>query len=133
MRRFMAAAVTVLVVVTLLLALIWAGQRRAMYFPFGSPGSPAESGLPGAEPVTLTTADGLTLQGWFLPAPRTPAAFTAIVFNGNAGNRSFRAPLATALNRHNIAVLLFDYRGFGGNPGSPTEDGLAADARAAHA
>jgi fermentation-respiration switch protein FrsA (DUF1100 family) len=28
-------------------------------------------------------------------------------------------------------VLLFDYRGFGGNPGSPTEIGLAADARAA--
>ncbi len=30
-----------------------------------------------------------------------------------------------------LSVLLFDYRGFGGNPGAPTEDGLAADARAA--
>jgi uncharacterized protein len=28
-------------------------------------------------------------------------------------------------------VLLFDYRGYGGNPGSPSEKGLAADARAA--
>jgi fermentation-respiration switch protein FrsA (DUF1100 family) len=28
-------------------------------------------------------------------------------------------------------VLLFDYRGYGGNPGSPTEQGLAADARGA--
>ena len=54
-----------------------------------------------------------------------------IVFNGNAGNRAFRAPLADALARANLAVLLFDYRGFGGNPGSPTEAGLSIDARAA--
>jgi len=32
-----------------------------------------------------------------------------------------------------MAVLLFDYRGFGGNAGRPTEDGLARDARAARA
>ena len=30
-------------------------------------------------------------------------------------------------------VLLVDYRGYGGNPGTPTENGLAADSRAAHA
>jgi pimeloyl-ACP methyl ester carboxylesterase len=28
-------------------------------------------------------------------------------------------------------VLLFDYRGYGGNPGSPSEEGLAHDVRAA--
>src|SRR5262249_11966149 len=32
-----------------------------------------------------------------------------------------------------FSVLLLDYRGYGGNPGSPTEDGLLADARAARA
>ena len=32
-----------------------------------------------------------------------------------------------------LSVLLFDYRGYGGNPGRPSEDGLAADARAAQA
>jgi fermentation-respiration switch protein FrsA (DUF1100 family) len=54
-----------------------------------------------------------------------------IVFNGNAGNRSFRAPLAAALSQRGFAVLLFDYRGYGGNPGRPSESGLLADARAA--
>ena len=29
-------------------------------------------------------------------------------------------------------MLLFDYRGYGGNPGSPSERGLARDVRAAH-
>ncbi len=31
-----------------------------------------------------------------------------------------------------MAVLLFDYRGYGGNPGSPSERGLALDVRAAY-
>ena len=59
------------------------------------------------------------------------AATTVLVFNGNAGNRSHRVPLATALRRRGFQVFLFDYRGFGGNPGTPTERGLALDARAA--
>jgi fermentation-respiration switch protein FrsA (DUF1100 family) len=54
-----------------------------------------------------------------------------LVCNGNGGDRSMRAPLAAALSRMGLAVLLFDYRGYGGNPGHPTEEGLAADARAA--
>jgi fermentation-respiration switch protein FrsA (DUF1100 family) len=56
-----------------------------------------------------------------------------IVFNGNAGDRSFRAPLAAALNQAGLSVLLFDYRGYGNNPGSASEDGLVRDARAARA
>ena len=80
--------------------------------------------------MSFPTADGLTLKGWFVSRTATPE-FTVIVFNGNAGNRAFRAPLADALSRSNLAVLLFDYRGFGGNPGSPTEEGLSTDARAA--
>jgi fermentation-respiration switch protein FrsA (DUF1100 family) len=44
-----------------------------------------------------------------------------------------RAALAVAMNRMGLSVLLFDYRGYGGNPGRPTEEGLAADARAAQA
>ncbi len=42
-----------------------------------------------------------------------------------------RAPLARALAGHGLAVLLFDYRGYGGNPGRPSEAGLARDVRAA--
>src|SRR5262249_14734135 len=54
-----------------------------------------------------------------------------LVCNGNAGDRSHRVPLATALAGRGYAVLLFDYRGYAGNPGRPTEPGLRADARAA--
>jgi fermentation-respiration switch protein FrsA (DUF1100 family) len=113
-----------------LLALLWVGQRRLMYFPDGRVSAPREVGLAGVESVRFPTADGLELAGWFVPAGAEAKA-TVLVFNGNAGNRAYRAPLATALAAHGFNVLLFDYRGFGGNPGSPTEIGLAADARAA--
>ena len=115
----------------LALALLWVGQRRMIYFPFGNVPAAARQGLPRAEDVTFTTDDGMTLHGWFVPAASTPARFTVIVFNGNAGHRGMRAPLAAALARHGVATLLFDYRGYGDNAGSPSEDGLAQDARAA--
>jgi hypothetical protein len=105
-------------------------QRRLMYFPLRGVPGPHSVGLEGATPVSFQTADGLTLNGWFVTRTNTPE-FTVIVFNGNAGNRAFRAPLADALASANMAVLLFDYRGFGENGGSPTENGLKNDARAA--
>ncbi len=43
-----------------------------------------------------------------------------------------RLPLARALADEGFTVLLFDYRGYGGNAGSPSESGLALDARAAY-
>ena len=113
------------------LALLWVGQRRMIYLPFGNVPLLASSGLPRAEDVEFTTHDGVTLHGWFVPAASTPARFTVIVFNGNAGHRGMRAPLAAALSRHGVATLLFDYRGYGDNTGRPSEDGLAQDARAA--
>ena len=123
-------AVATLVVLVALGALVWSQQRRLIYFPFGAVPNPAEVGLRGAEAVSFSTVDGLTLSGWFVHRSENPD-FTVIVFNGNAGNRAYRASLADALARDNLAVLLFDYRGFGGNPGSPTQEGLERDARAA--
>jgi fermentation-respiration switch protein FrsA (DUF1100 family) len=125
-------AVAALVVLLFTAGIVWTQQRRLMYFPFGGVPSLAAMGLDGAVPVSFPTIDGHTLSGWFVTRTERPQ-FTAIVFNGNAGNRAFRAPLADALARENLAVLLFDYRGFGGNPGSPTEEGLKLDARAARA
>jgi fermentation-respiration switch protein FrsA (DUF1100 family) len=95
--------------------------------------TPGEIGLTDVEPVTFETTDGLRLSGWFVAASEPSPHVTVLVFNGNAGNRAHRAPLAAAFHRHGLQVLLFDYRGYGGNPGTPTEKGLAADSRAARA
>lgn len=108
-------------------------QRRLIYLPSGSVSAPAAAGLEAAETVAFTTDDGLTLRGWFVPAAASPAKATVVVFNGNGGNRALRAPLAEGLSRRGLATLLFDYRGYGDSEGTPSEDGLALDARAARA
>lgn len=105
-------------------------QRRLIYFPSRGPMVPVAAVMSGGEDVVLETEDGLRLGAWFLPAPGGPAV---LICNGNAGDRALRAPLAAALHSAGLSVLLFDYRGYGGNPGRPSEQGLAADARAARA
>jgi fermentation-respiration switch protein FrsA (DUF1100 family) len=109
---------------------IWVFQRRFIYFPSQVLPDLAAV-LPGAEEVMFPTEDGLTLAAWLVPAARGANGGTVVLFNGNAGNRGDRTPLAQALAERGYGVLLVDYRGYGENPGSPTEDGLLADGRAA--
>jgi len=129
----MGALTTGVVLAILLVATIWIFQRRLIYFPFGDVPVPRLVGLAVAEPVVFPTTDGLRLHGWLVPPLEPRAGATILVFNGNAGHRGFRSTLAAALRERGYGVLLFDYRGYGGNPGTPTEEGLAADARAARA
>lgn len=126
------AALVVLVVVGLFIAVIWAFQRRLIYFPSAAPLPRAHDVIDGARDVTLETSDGLSLGAWFFRARGRPNGLSVLVANGNAGDRSLRAPLAEALAEEGFAVLLFDYRGYGGNSGHPSEDGLARDVRAAY-
>jgi uncharacterized protein len=105
-------------------------QRKLIYFPDRSPVGAAAELVRGARDVTLRTADGLELTAWFVPSD--DAGGRAVLFApGNGGNRAGRATLARALTERGFAVLMLDYRGYGGNPGVPSEKGLAADADAA--
>lgn len=104
-------------------------QRRLIYFPDSSKVPPAGRVIDGARDVTLHTSDGLELGAWLVPAGGDVQLDIAVlVAPGNGGNRAGRAGLARELSRRGLAVLLMDYRGYGGNPGSPSEQGLIADA-----
>jgi fermentation-respiration switch protein FrsA (DUF1100 family) len=126
-RRALVGLGIVVCAVALVTGLLWGLQRRLVFLPQGEPG-PAPAA---AREVELATSDGLRLGGWFFPAD--DGAPAVLVAGGNGGNRGLRAPLAQALHDAGLAVLLFDYRGYAGNPGSPSEEGLALDVRAARA
>ncbi|MEO3805011.1 alpha/beta hydrolase [Nonomuraea sp. B1E8] len=123
-------ALVIVAVLVLLLGLLWIFQRRLIYLPDGARVPPAGQVIPGARDVSFTTGDGLTLGAWYVPGDHE---VTVLVAGGNAGNRLHRAPLARALAARGLPVLLMDYRGYGGNPGTPTEEGLRLDALAARA
>jgi len=129
-RALLRVAIAVVLVLAVLTALLWSLQRRLVYLPSGGPLPAAADVLPGGRDVVLRTSDGLNLGAWFVPAP-TADGPAVLVANGNGGHRGLRLPLARALADRGLGVLLFDYRGYGGNPGSPSEEGLARDVRAA--
>ena len=120
------------VILGIVVGMLYALQRQLIYFPDATPVPPAADDIPGARDVTLNTTDGLELGAWFVPAAGREDTGMAVLFApGNGGNREGRATFAEALSERGFAVLLMDYRGYGGNPGSPSEEGLATDANAA--
>ncbi|MFX0537876.1 alpha/beta hydrolase [Ornithinimicrobium sp. Y1847] len=119
-------------VVGVVVTLIWSLQRQLMYFPARSdPGSVANIATGGRD-LTLRTADGLELGAWLLPPDeQADSGYAVVMAPGNGGHRGGRLGLGEQLAEQGLAVLLLDYRGYGGNPGSPTREGLAQDADAA--
>ncbi|OQX48160.1 MAG: hypothetical protein B0D87_07185 [Candidatus Sedimenticola endophacoides] len=112
--------------------LLYLGQGRLLYHPTPlarAPGvDPGRIGL-AFEEVTLMSADGPRLSGWFIPA-RNPRA-TLLFCHGNAGNISHRLDSIRLFHELGLSVLIFDYRGFGRSEGAPGEEGTYLDAHAA--
>ena len=125
----LAGALAVLVVLSGVL-LMWL-EDRLIYFPEPWPASFDASGRAQrpVEDVHIRTADGVSLHGWWLES--RGASRTLLFLHGNAGNLTGRLPWLVALSRLPANVLAIDYRGYGLSDGTPTEEGLAEDARAA--
>lgn len=126
--------VTLLVLMVVLLyagvaVFLYVMQRPMLYPAFGGRTAPSQAGLPGVEEVTLTTPDGETLLAWWKPP--APGARTILFLHGNAGNLAMRAGRIQLLTADGTGLLLPAYRGYSGSTGSPTEEGLATDARTA--
>jgi pimeloyl-ACP methyl ester carboxylesterase len=118
--------VVILVVIVLAIGLLWLGQRRIIYLPDRSAPVPTAP----VREIAISTSDGLRLSAWLVPSSGPDRGIAVLVAPGNAGNRAHRLPLAAAMARAGLTVLLLDYRGYGGNPGGPSEEGLAYDVRA---
>ena len=83
----------------------------------------------GYSAVSFPTADGLTLSAaWRPPALGRPVV---LFFHGNGDSWTGAAAANRTLAEAGYGLLLVEYRGYGENPGEPSEDGLYADARGA--
>jgi len=116
-------------------------QRKFIYLPSRESNlSPRDYGFAPQQAQSLEnkTEDGLTIRGWHINSGRgglvlAKAPLVDLFFCGNAGNRSDRNNAFHQLISLGPHVACFDYRGFGDSEGSPDEEGLARDARAAWA
>jgi fermentation-respiration switch protein FrsA (DUF1100 family) len=123
--QFLAAAAAVY---ALLVGMLFIGQRALMYQPGHDRGTPSEAGLPEAREVRVETPDGLVLAAWFV-APKDDRP-VVLYFHGNAGTIRGRAFKAELLAGQGIGTFLAEYRGYGGNPGKPSEAAFYGDAEA---
>ncbi len=110
-------------------AALFVFQRNLMYHPDSTVPAPTTSAVSEMEAVSLATDDGLRLLAWYRPAAAQRA--TVVYFHGNAGHIGHRGDKVRPYLDAGLGVLLVSYRGYAGNPGAPTEDGLYADGRAA--
>lgn len=115
-----------LVFVVAATALLYTQQRRLI---FPAPASYPEAPPPGFLLIHTQTADGLRLAAFYRAAP--PGRRTILFFHGNGDNLLGALQATRGPADSGSGLLLVEYRGYGGNPGSPGEAGLYRDGDAA--
>ena len=104
-------------------------QRALLYHPDSSSPDRATLVRSGFQPLSVKTVDGLELESWWRK-PAEPGRLTVALFHGNAGHHGHRLQGVLPLIEAGYGIVLASYRGYGGNPGRPSEDGLYDDGRA---
>jgi len=133
-RRFLFSLLKGAVIVyAMVVGILWFMQDTMLYHRSdGAPMLNDPTLLPKRGIVCLATEDGLNLRSWYFRAARADAP-VVVFFHGNAGDIGNHLPFAKFLIEAGYGVLAVEYRGYGGNPGTPREAGLIADGRAAFA
>jgi uncharacterized protein len=132
-KRILGSVLNVLIAVGVIylaiLGFLWATQRSHVYRPGIGPLDLINSTVASyMREVVIQTSDGLVLTAWYAPAK--PGQRTLVYIHGNAGTLGDRHHRVQPYLERGFGMLLVGYRGYGGNPGQPTETGLYEDGRA---
>lgn len=128
MRLLLYALIAVAVVYLAILLAAWRMQERIVWQPPRLAVSPAS----GARRIDYRSDDGQPLFAYLVGQP-DDARGLIISFHGNADLAAWTVPWAAEVVRRNgWAVLLSEYRGYGGLPGSPDYLASQRDARATY-
>ncbi|MDX1975507.1 MAG: alpha/beta fold hydrolase [Rickettsiales bacterium] len=112
-----------------LLVYMYTMQRKLLYFPDVDIAPPESYGLSGFSDLRVRSSDNLSVQLWYAPAAANMP--TILYFHGNAAHIGNRSAIYGALSAQGFGVAALSYRGYGKSDGTPSEQGIYADARAA--
>jgi hypothetical protein len=132
-RTIMFAAIPILAVYCGIVGWFYVKEDSFLYFPRQGLRSADELDM-NIETVEFRAGDGVKLVGWIVPAPVPETSpYWLLYFHGNGGNISSRGYVAHYQSLRNLGLNIFavDYRGYGLSEGSPSEQGLYLDGRAA--
>jgi fermentation-respiration switch protein FrsA (DUF1100 family) len=117
-----------LFVISAVMILIYIFQRNLIYFPDPHIPKLIQFHAEDMSIIKLHTKDNLELTAWYKAANKGKP--TVLYLHGNAGHIGYRMPVIRPFIDRGYGVLLLEYRGYGGNPGKPSEKGLYLDAEA---
>ncbi len=100
-------------------------QRKLLYHPFSSQIT-GEGLIHKFETINFKTSDNLFLKGWF--HLKDSKKKTILFLHGNAGNLDNRIDKLNSIGKMDVNFLIIAWRGYSGNPGNPSEEGLYKDA-----
>jgi len=120
--------ISLVVLVYLLVTLgLYVFQRNLLYYPTENNYS-GDKLTVNIEKVKITTEDDIELLAWYHKKDINNYK-TILYLHGNAGSLENRIHKVNHFNDMNINFLLLAWRGFNGNAGKPTEQGLYQDAK----
>lgn len=117
--------------------LMWIARLQASFLVFPAKSlpqmTPGDVGITDYEDITLTTADGLMLQAWYVPPPGATPGPAVIFTHGIVSNRQHWLPELQTIHREGYGAILFTFRNHGESEGDVTTLGLqeVEDVRAA--
>lgn len=129
MRKMLFIIGAVFAIYLVLIGLMYFLQRNLMYIAGSNKPSIEQTGVAGLDEVVVQTEDDFILYGWY-KKPVSPQKPTIVWFHGNASHVGITASRAKPYLKEGYGLLAVEYRGYAGNPGAPTEQGLYKDSRA---
>lgn len=126
MRAVLNALLTLLAfcagVFVLICALLYFGQEGSIFFP--RPNDVQLRQHYDAQRIEIA-APGVTLEGWWVENPQATSQAVVLYFGGNAEDVLYTASSASSINAR--ALVVVNYRGYGGSGGEPGQQALYDD------
>ena len=119
----------IFIIYFLILVFLYFYQRNLLYHPNENNYSEDKISVE-IKKVKISTSDNIELVGWY-HEKNLKKYKTLIYFHGNAGSLENRIHKLNHFKDMNINFLIIAWRGFSGNNGKPSEEGLYLDGNSA--
>ena len=128
-RIFLYVFLSLIILYVSICAYMYIFQRNFLYHPYKNNYLRGEKLNAEIKEIFIPSTEGITLKSWFYKNSNNK--YTVLFFHGNAGELGNRIYKLNELKNLNLNYLIISWRGFSGNKGSPTEQGLYNDAKSA--
>ncbi len=103
-------------------AILFVLQRHLVFMPDTRRPEAGAIGVPALQTLQLATPQGQSLLAWYIPPPQGGPVLA--YFHGNGGNLGDRRDRLRLFAAAGLGVLMPEYPGYGGNPGTPSQTGF---------